>query len=288
MRTTIALLLGIFLMMGALGASAADVRFPQIDGWQRAAEIQRFAPKTLYEYINGAADLYLACDFEELQVAEYGNARKASVVVEVYHHRTPRDAFGIYSQERPPEAQVLPFGSQGYIDAHILNFLAGRQYVKISSANTGDEDREVLRRFAGSMAAALGGDGGLPAPLNLFPGEGKRGNAEKYIVRNFLGYPFFTGVFTAEYELTGRKFRLFIIEADDKTACREVVQKYLRQTKAPDKEVDEGRYTIADPHHGAVELQWKGRYIWGAVDLGDAELSLRYLRRIEERLRDLK
>ena len=287
MSKTIGILLGIVLL-GVPGTAASDVRFPQIAGWQLSAEIQRFAPKTLYEYINGAADLYLACDFEELQVAEYGNAQKASIIVEVYRHRTPRDAFGIYSQERPPEAQVLSVGAQGYIDTHILNFLTGRHYVKISSANTGAEDREVLQRFAGGMAASLEGNGTLPAPLNLFPGEGKRGNAEKYIVRNFLGYPFFSGVFTAEYELTGRKFRLFIIEANDGTACREIVQKYLRQAKAPNREVNEGRYAIADPHHGVVELQWKGKYIWGAVDLADAELRLRYLKRIEEKLKDAK
>ena len=142
---------------GSGGAgSGKDVRFPQIAGWRLAAEIQRFEPKTLYEYINGAADLYLACDFEELQVAEYGNAQKASIIVEVYRHRTPRDAFGIYSQERLPEANVLPVGAQGYIDKNILNFVAGRYYVKISSANTGAEDREVLQAFATKARGASG------------------------------------------------------------------------------------------------------------------------------------
>ena len=124
--------------------------------------------------------------------------------------------------------------------------------------------------------------------MTAFPAEGKKGNSEKYIVRNFLGYPFFSAVFTADYELPGRKFRLFIIEATDGKECREIVQKYLRQAKAPEQGVNEGRHTIADPHHGIVDLYWKGRYIWGAVDLADAELRSRYLKRIEERLKDAK
>ena len=45
---------------------------------------------------------------------------------------------------------------------------------------------------------------------------------------------------------------------------------------------------VPDPHHGVVELHWKGKYIWGAVDLADAELRLRYLKRIEEKLKDAK
>ncbi len=285
MKGAIVFLLGI-LLLGAPGAAAKDVRFPRIAGWQLSAEIQRFEPKTLYEYINGAADLYLACGFEELKVAEYGNGQKASVIVELYRQRTSRDAFGIYSQERLPEAAVLPVGAEGYIAVNILNFVAGRYYVKISSANTGAEDREVLRRFAGSMAAELGEAGGLPAPLALFPAEGKRVNSEKYIARNFLGYPFFSGVFTADYEIAGRKFRLFISEAKDENECRETVRNYLRQTKTPDRGAAEGRQAITDPHHGIVDLSWKGRYLWGAVDLADADLRSRYLRQIEARLGD--
>ena len=287
MIRTIGALLGIALM-GVPGAAAKDVRFPQIAGWRLTAEIQRFEPKTLYEYINGAADLYLACNFEELQVAEYGDARKASIILEAYRHRTPRDAFGIYSQERLPEANVLPVGDQGYIDTNILNFVAGRYYVKISSANTGAEDREVLQAFATKVEGNLDEKGGLPALLTAFPAEGKKNNSEKYIVRNFLGYPFFSAVFTADYELPGRKFRLFIIETTDGKECREIVQKYSQKVKAPDGSVNEGRHTMSDPHHGIVDLYWKGRYIWGAVDLADAELRSRYLKLVEARMADRK
>ena len=297
MIKTIGALLGIVLMgvpgaavpgVAAPGMAAKDVRFPQIAGWRLAAEIQRFEPKTLYEYINGAADLYLACNFEELQVAEYGDAKKASIILEVYRHRTPRDAFGIYSQERLPEAAVVPVGAQGYIDTNILNFVAGRYYVKISSANTGAEDREVLQAFATKLEGNLDEKGGLPALLTAFPAEGKKNNSEKYIVRNFLGYPFFSAVFTADYELSGRKFRLFIIEAADEKECREIVQKYSQKVKAPDGSVNEGRHTMSDPHHGIVDLYWKGRYIWGAVDLADAELRSRYLKLVEARMADRK
>jgi hypothetical protein len=56
----------------------------------------------------------------------------------------------------------------------------------------------------------------------------------------------------------------------------------------PDQEVNEGRHTIADPRYGIVDLYWKGRYIWGAVDLADAELRSRYLKCIEERMKDGK
>jgi hypothetical protein len=107
-------------------------------------------------------------------VAEYGNEKKASVIVEAYRHGTPRDAFGIYSQERRREGNFLEIGAQGYIDNHILNFVYGSYYVKINSFETGADDREILQAVAKRVAESLGEKGSLPAILSAFPPEGKR------------------------------------------------------------------------------------------------------------------
>ena len=56
--------------------------FPEITGWKQSGEPQTFLPGTLYEYIDGGADLYLAYDFQELKVAEYLDDKKATVTVE--------------------------------------------------------------------------------------------------------------------------------------------------------------------------------------------------------------
>jgi hypothetical protein len=114
-----------------------------------------------------------------LKVAEYGNEKKASVIVEAYRHRTEEDAFGIYSQERLPEGNFLSIGAEGYIDKNILNFVTGRYYVKINSFKTGAEDREVLQAFAKKMAEGSGERGRLPYILSVFPAEGKKSHSEK-------------------------------------------------------------------------------------------------------------
>ena len=139
-------------------------------GWKQSGEIQTFLPKTLFEYINGGADLYLTYDFQELKVAEYSNEKKASVTIEVYRLKTPTDAFGIYSQERLSDANFVDIGTQGYIEENVLNFMAGPYYVKISGLHTGPEDREILLTFAGKVAENLGEKGTLPSILSILPG----------------------------------------------------------------------------------------------------------------------
>jgi hypothetical protein len=158
-------------------AEAKDLTFPEVTGWKQSGEVQTFDPKTLYEYINGAADLYLAYDFEKLQIEEYQNEKKASVTIEVYRHKTPNDAFGIYSQERLPESSYLDVGTQGYSDKEVLNFFTGRYYVKITGYKIESGEQEAMLSFAKKVAENLGGKGAFPSALASFPAEGKMINA---------------------------------------------------------------------------------------------------------------
>ena len=285
---TICLILGIITFLWVSGGEAKDFKFPEITGWKQSGEIQTFSPKDLYEYIDGAADLYLSYDFQELKVAEYQNEKKASVIIEVYRHKTPIYAFGIYSQERLSDANFLDIGAQGYSEKDILNFVAGNCYVKINSFKTGPEEQEVLLTFAKKVVGNLGEKGSLPSILSSFPEEGKRENSEKFVSIKFLGYPFLYSAFTADYDLSGKKFKLFVIEGADQKECRDMIEKYLQQTGKPDKDIAEGRHTISDPHHGVVDVYWKGKYIWGILDLGDVSLRSKYLKLFEEGLEKKK
>jgi hypothetical protein len=103
-----------------------------------------------------------------------------------------------------------------------------------------------------------------------------------------LGYPFLHSAFSADYDLSGRNFRLFIIEGKDQAECRGMVEKYLAQLGMKDQTVAEGQYTLSDAYHGEVELHWRGARIWGILDLGDPSLRTKYIRLFEEELQKTK
>ena len=60
-----------------------------------------------------------------------------------------------------------------------------------------------------------------------------------------------------------------------------MIQKYLQQTKSLEKNIAEGRYTISDPYHGEIFLHWKGKYIWGILNVSDISLRSKYLKLFE-------
>ena len=144
-----------FLRVPALQGKTVD--FPEMSGWKLDGKPQVFSPKTLYEYINGAADLYLAYEFQDLNVAEYKGEKKAGVTVEVYRHKNPTQAFGIYSQERLANAKFMDLGAQGYHEPNVMNFFTGPYYVKINGFNTGEDDEQILLPFAKKIEEVLGG-----------------------------------------------------------------------------------------------------------------------------------
>lgn len=268
----------------ASGGESGNHSFPEMAGWKQSGEIQIFSPANLYYYIDGGADLYLKYDFQELKVADYVNDRKASVTIEVYRHKSPVHAFGIYSQERLGNANYLEIGAQGYGEKGVLNFLIADCYVKMSGVDIGAEESAVLLGFAKKIVENQGGTGSLPAILSSFPRSGEKKNSEKFIAREFLGYAFFHSAFTADYELSGKKFRLFVIEGSDREDCRNMIREYLKHTGNLQIKIEEGRYQLKDPYHGGMDFYWQGKYIWGALDLADETLRSRVLKLFAEGL----
>jgi len=277
------LFLGGIFSLDSSPAEGKMFSFPEVSGWKQSAKPQVFSPATLYEYINGDADLYLKYDFQDLQVAEYENEKKAAVTVEVYRHRTPIHAFGIYSQERLSGANFLDIGAQGYTESMVFNFIHGPYYIKINSYNTGADDQEILLTFGRKIAQNLEGQASLPKILSSFPAEGKKKNSEKFVAKDFLGYSFFREGFTANYELAGKKFQIFVMEGIHLEDCRDRMQKYLRQIGDPREKVTEGLYRLKDPYHGEVDLLWQGQFIWGILNLDDPALRSKYLKLLEGR-----
>jgi hypothetical protein len=278
--TFVAVLLAFALWAGPwLAAGATPFAFPAMDGWTLAGRLQVFSPDTLYDYIDGGSDLYLKYDFEELQVIEY-RKDKMSVSAEVYRHRDADHAFGIYSQERVPSADFLALGAQGYYENAVCNFIQGGYYVKLSSENTGADDREILLAFARRISQELPAQTALPAVLSAFPSDGKKPNSEKFVAKDFLGYAFFHSGFIADYDRSGQKYQLFVISGDSPDDARAMLGQYLKQIKQ-DMNLAEGAYELKDPYHGEMALFWKGKYIWGTMKVTDPGLRSAYLKQFE-------
>ncbi len=269
----------VILVSGSLLLAAEDL-FPEIRGWKLSVDNVIYTSDNLWELIDGAAELYLAYDFQDLHLATYSGPKGREVRVELYRHSTPKDTYGIYTAERMPDYSFIEMGVQGYTGPGILHFFTGHYYIKVLSAGSADVDEATLKDIAGRVSSGLGQPGSWPAEVGLFPSAGKAFMSDAYFASNFMGYSFFHSAYTARYE-AGGGFTLFIMHGKAGEA-ENMLAKYREQVKENNVEQKDGMLVVKDPFNGTVYLSVKGDYLMGAMNAGNEEVAVEYVRKTME------
>jgi hypothetical protein len=190
-------------------------------GWTRSKAPQSFGPDNLWEFIDGAAETYLAFLFQEAVTAGYSRGG-AEVTVEVYRMADALHAYGIYMQEIAPAASFVATGAEGYVNGNVLNFWKGACYVKITAPAVDRPGADQLSALARAVADRVPDAGPLPVELASFPADHLAPHSIRYIPKDVLGQGYFTNGFEASYKDGPKDYRLVVVclgSAQDATAA---------------------------------------------------------------------
>jgi hypothetical protein len=133
--------------------AAQHPRLPPADaaGATHRDEPESYDPETLYDFIDGAADAYLARGFRRCAAATYSftsaEGRTFEVAAEVYRFATAAGARAQLEAERPPAARPLPGASDAWWDAGVLLAVGGADYLKLTAYHAGPDVEEALQRL---------------------------------------------------------------------------------------------------------------------------------------------
>jgi hypothetical protein len=202
-------------------ATFSDNEFP---GWRLASPINTYDKKTIFDYINGAAELYFAYDFRRVAAAEYQNG-ETSIVIDVYDMTSPECAFGIYSLNRYPEANYTDIGNEAILDGTALDFWKGRYFCKVYSFDMSEKYKEDVVNFGSKLALKILEAGAEPAVLERLPQDGLTPKTAMFFSRklgldnihfiseeNVLNLNGKTKGVVAEYQINGDTAQFFIVE----------------------------------------------------------------------------
>ena len=267
------------LAPGELKAYDYEKFFPEVEGWERPAEIDFYDPGNLWDIINGAADLFNAYDFRELYWGEYINSADNNIyiVMEIYRQGGPVRAFGTYSQERPRVPDLVDVGVQGYTAPGVLNFFVADCYVKIRSHDRSEETAAAMKKMARHVSGMLDPDPAFPAILTYLPEEGKVEFSEEFINTNFLGHTFLSSAFVSAYEIDGTGFNLFMIEKESREEAKKMLADYYAFSRQEIDDISEGIHRIDDRWNGEVGIVWSGNKLYGYYNLENKNLQDKYL-----------
>jgi hypothetical protein len=256
----------------ATGANALPAEIAST-GWTRAEEIRSFAGDSLFEYINGAAEMYHKYGFADVTVADY-HKQDNEIIVDLYRFTDPDLAFGMFTTLRPYPSDTVNLGVAGFSLGSVLLFVRGRYMVTLTSYEESDVISAGIESIATAVDSLLPGTGELPGMFALIPGPGRIPNTEKVFAESFLGRGFLTRVYTIDYGNAGDTVTVFV--TDDTSGEKLLKWSEVAAEGEPTTEdveglpFDEGRIlAITDSWHGLIVAGPRADRLIGIVGYND-------------------
>jgi hypothetical protein len=220
MGRAFALAVALALLVSGRPAAAGDALLDGLSGagWTASAPPRTFSPDTLYEEIDGEAELYLPFGFRGLTVSILvsPDAPGVELRVEAYRHDTPKDAFGIYSQYRNTDQETAAVGpSEAIVSDGSLDFFRGDLFVRMRVA-AGMLPRKALLAAGTAAVRALEGPAGAPPGASVVSIPGFVPGTVLYQRKAMLGFEPLAPGFEARFTEGDASGRLIFVEGDAK------------------------------------------------------------------------
>jgi len=272
MKRMLALLL-VVVSVPLVSCGAEKSEFPEIEGWTRVGAMSQYDADNLWEYIDGAAEMFVDYDVQTCRTADLTSG-DVTVTVDLYDMGTPLNAFGVYKQESAGDGVQLADAVEAVIaPPYQALLLKGATYVKVNAVE-GELTEAIAHDLLDAVAAALPGETTYPSELSLLPEDGKISGSEGYRRRGFLGLTELSDCIYAEYGGEGEAtWRGFVVpdSAESATMWDALAEQW--------DSLEHGRRTVLFreiPYGGLVGVTRTEQGIWGVSGAADqAELLAR-------------
>lgn len=178
----------------------------------RSSDVRLFVGDSLWEYINGGAELYHLYGFGDVATAYYSRG-ETEIVGDVYRFDSDEGCFGLYSELRPPEADPVPYGVEGFSTGASTDYVKGRYLVRLTGYDETEATVNLIADMAAIMNAAVPGTTELPATFARLPETNKVERSEFYKADSYLGHDFLKRVYGRLYAIDGDTLTFFCVEA---------------------------------------------------------------------------
>ena len=262
-------------------------------GWKWDEKEMKYNSKALFEYIDGAAELYLAYGFQNLTVRRFEKPNQPPITVELYEMASSEDADGVFSFERQDEAVGVGQGSE--FGGGLLRFWKGKYFVSIYADGEGGEVESTLLKVGRTTADSIPATGPEPKLIGFIPGKdlGLVDKSVRYLKshvllnqrffiahQNILNLSRKTEAVLAQYLRDRQKTQLLLIRYPNLKEAEEAyasfMKAYLPDVRGKDRlKTEDRKWTFARQRNEFVLI------VFGAPTEVDAEALLKAT---EERL----
>ncbi len=261
-----------------------------LEGWTRISGPQVYTQKTLFEHVDGQAEIFLQYGFQKSGFAIYqnGSNSKDQVELDLYDMGNVLQAFGIFSRFRG-EDRPAGVGLESNLGDSSLLFYKGKYFVMLYAT---EADTSMLKKMAMTISSGIPDSSPAPKEIESFPKEGLKPGSIQYYPEGLLGYQFlkkgFQGIYVGEdqgkaknddkskasVESKGedKEYYLFLVIFKNSKELEDTLNTF-RDTLSKKGKVESGASTPLgskalkgeDPYRGKILMVPKGNYLLGAV-----------------------
>jgi hypothetical protein len=152
-----------------------------VSGWVRSDTLKTVTSGSIFDYMDGAGELYIGYGFGRLEVCRYRMPGQDEILAEIYYMKSPDDAFGLLSLdwggESVPlfEKDSLPQGpgiipdARALYGAGLLRVCSGDLFARIMAYRETVESKAAVLELGRAVARSRGPS---PAPewIHSLPG----------------------------------------------------------------------------------------------------------------------
>jgi len=253
-----------------------------VGDWVRGNAPVTYDRESIFEYINGAGEVYRSYAFSQVLVDRYEDSSGQGVSVELFDMGNPEDAFGVFSYAREDEEDGIGAGFER--KGTVLCFWQNRYYVCVAADQREPDPGNALTEIARGISAALPLSGERPLLMGTLPSEGRIPfsdrffhnhqslNYHHYLAReNVLNLSPETDVALARYH-PGFTYLLVIGYADESEASEALSSFRIQLAPSP-----EGVSTVAAEKGGFHSSGQMGRFLVVVLD-AESEVVAEQLR----------
>lgn len=270
------------LLMAGVCASAGDPIHSLVpenpsEGWVRKDAPVVFTKETLFEHIDGQADLFLQYGFEKSIFVAYLDRKDSEkrIDLDIYDMGTVLNAFGVFSRFRTEE-RPAGIGLDSLAGDHYFFFYKGKYFVVLQSS---EAPGLSLQQFARAVESLISEDSCRPKEIVYFQRDGFKPGSIEYFPEGLLGHGFLGKGFKATYMENDagevkpeREFQVFLSTFENAQVAlnalksfREHLSKQGELAESIPPPLGPDALRGVDPYQGNTLAAATGPYVFGAV-----------------------
>lgn len=211
------------------------------ESWKWDGNEEIYESRAIFDYIDGAGEVYLAYNFKNLIVRQFEKSGYPRIIAELYDMGSSNDAYGIFSYERQDEEAGIGQGSE--FGGGLLRFWKGKFFVSVYADGEGPEVGQTILSLGRAIANSIQLTGQEPKLIRALP-DGKTGLVEKSLrylhshillnqrffvaTQNILNLNPKTEVILAQYLRAGEKIHLLLVRYPDVKEAEAALQSFTR------------------------------------------------------------